>query len=123
MEGKRNKWAKVTGAYLSALNLKMYDLKVKKKCEIDNHLKNWDSNLWKEEVSSKSSLILYKRSKETVKEDTVYDNTQASNILFQARTNSLPLQDRKRHANQETVCLCAPMVLRTSTTSSWTVIS
>ena len=30
MERKRNKWAKVTGAYLSALNLKMYDIKVKK---------------------------------------------------------------------------------------------
>ena len=107
---------------LVRLNLKMYDLRVKKKCEIDNHLKT-GTPILEEEVSSKSNLIVYKRSKETVKEDTVYDNTQASNILFQARTNSLPLQDRKRHANQETVCLCAPMVLRTSTTSSWTVIS
>ena len=62
---------------------------------------------WEEEVNSKTSLKIYRMSKKNIQEDPIYDNTPASVILFQARTNTLPLEDRKRHENKSTVCkLC-----------------
>ena len=42
-----------------------------------------------------------------MQEDPIYDNTPALVILFQARSNSLHLEDRKRHVGEETLCrLC-----------------
>ena len=50
---------------------------------------------------------MYQSAKNNIKEETIYDNTPASVVLFQARTNSLPLEDRKRHESKETTCrLC-----------------
>ena len=82
--------------------MKANDLRVKKKEYIDKDIKEWDAKQWTEEVNSKSSLQLYQAGKRHIKEDTTYDDTPESTILFQARTNSLPLEDRKRHSKEET---------------------
>ena len=107
IERKKGKWAKETKKYLDLLGLKMQDLEVKKKEEIAKCVRKWDQDQWKTEVGSKKSLQLYRKSKQVVQEDTVYDNTPASVILFQARSNTLRLEDRKRHTGEETLCcLC-----------------
>ena len=49
---------------------------------------------------------MYKRWKAKIKDD-IYDNTPASAVLFQARSNTLPLNSRKRFTNKITNCsLC-----------------
>ena len=78
-----------------------------KKEELNKHIASWDSEKWKEEVKSKTSLDIYRRWKQKVKEEDVYDNTTASVVLFQARTNTLPLNSRKRFTKESTKCdLC-----------------
>ena len=75
--------------------------------ELKRHMKKWDDEKWKEEMTSKSSINLYRKHKQHIEEDPIYDNTPASTILYQARTNTLPLNDRNRFGNTSTDCdLC-----------------
>ena len=74
---------------------------------MNKHITKWDTDLWKEEVNDKKSLKLYREGKESIKEELIYDNTPTSVILYQARTNSLPLEDRKYQEGRTKECqLC-----------------
>ena len=42
--------------------------------------------------------------KKKIKEERFYDNSWASEILFRARSNTLVLEDLKRHSNEDTRC-------------------
>ena len=61
-----------------------------------------------EEVNDKKSLKLYKKGKESIKGELIYDHTPpASVVLYQARTSSLPLEDRKHQESRTKECqLC-----------------
>ena len=107
IEDGRSKWSKTSAKYLKELKLKILQLEHKKKEDLNKQIQEWDSQQWKNEVDSKTSLQMYQSAKNNIKEETIYDNTPASVVLFQARTNSLPLEDRKRHESKETTCrLC-----------------
>ena len=68
---------------------------------------SWDDERWKGEVETKTSLKVYKRWKLKIKEDDIYDNTPQSRILFQAMTDTLPLNARKRFTKERIHCdLC-----------------
>ena len=74
---------------------------------VDRKVKNYDGELWRKKMATKSSLKMYSRYKKIVKEEAVYDNRNSSALLFQARTNSLNLNIEKRHQNGDTTCsLC-----------------
>ena len=78
-----------------------------KKEVLSKHIRKWDQEQWEKEVNEKRSLQVYKKGKQNIKEDTIYDNTISSVILYQARTNSLRLEDRQRHVHEKTLCrLC-----------------
>ena len=50
---------------------------------------------------------MYNKWKSRIEEVQEYDNTFSSVLWYQARTNTLPLNDRKRHQNEDTKCeLC-----------------
>ena len=49
----------------------------------------------------KTSLQIYKQFKNNFGEEEIYDNRPSSNILNNARTNTLQLNDRNRHTNKE----------------------
>ena len=48
-------------------------------------------------MENKTSVGMYKRFKRRKGEDVIYDNRRESEILFQARTNCLKLNNRFRH--------------------------
>ena len=107
---KKSKWASITNTYLYLLGLKIQEPEVKMKEEIAKYVKKnkqKNQDQWKTEVSSKKNLQIYKNSKQGMQEDLIYDNIPASVILFRTRSNSLHLEDRKRHIGKETLChLC-----------------
>ena len=98
------KWTKTIEADLDGLGLTMSSLETMKKEELKSAVREWDDQEWFRELESKSSLYIYKRSKTEIGEEILYDNTPASVILYRARTNTLPLNDRKRHTNGSTIC-------------------
>ena len=70
-------------------------------------MKTWDTDRWNAEMLTKTSIALYRECKTCIQEDKIYANTTASQVLFQARTNTLPLNSRNRHSNEDTTCqLC-----------------
>lgn len=106
-EDERNKWMKVTKTYMNTVGVRRGNIIRMKKTEIKEATRKWDSANWKEEVNSKSSLVIYKRWKENIKEEKMYDNRPSSIILYKARSGTLQLNDRKRHTNGEVKCtLC-----------------
>ena len=59
---------------------------------------------WREKMRTMSTLWVYRKFKERIKEEKFYDNSWASEILFRARSNTLVLEDLKRHSNEDTRC-------------------
>ncbi len=56
-------------------------------------------------MAQRSSLKLYNKFKEKIKEEKFYDNKPPSEILYKTRINSLKLSDRNRHTNGDTKCI------------------
>ena len=99
MEEDFSRWAKMTKTYLKQVNLTLEGVSTMGKEEIKKYMKKWDEERWKEEMENKTSIKIYRKHKQHVEEDPIYDNTPASTILYQARTNTLPLNDRNRFSN------------------------
>ena len=107
MEDDKNKWMKGTLAYIKDIGLKVKDLHQISKEGLKKCTKNQDSEKWREEVKSKTTLVTYAEWKKEIEEVTYMDNQCASTIYFQARSNCLPLNERKRHTKEDTKCtLC-----------------
>ena len=65
-----------------------------------------DEESWQKEVTEKSTLELFRKYKSEIKEESIYDNSQGSVLLFRCRTNTMPLNNRNRHTNSDTSCPC-----------------
>lgn len=101
LECKDSKWMKTTQKYMEEVNLKMEDLKRKKRTQIRDWIKAWDTRKWREDTEKKSTLKIYRQFKDNVREESIYDNSPGSVILYRARANCLQLNDRKRHTEEK----------------------
>ena len=74
--------------------------------EIKNKCNEWDEKIWKLENGKKKSLELYNLFKTEIKQENYY-NEEKSMIIFKIKTNTINLNERKRHQNESTKCdLC-----------------
>lgn len=75
--------------------------------QIEMKSRGRDEMAWKEELSAKSTLEIYSRHKKEIKEETFYDNTEKSVLLFKARSNTLKLGWRNKYEGGNIICkLC-----------------
>ncbi len=73
--------------------------------EIRERVKEWDMNEWRREMSERESLQMYREWRNEIgKQKGVYDNKQASVLLFKCRTNTLNINDRRRFKEEGTEC-------------------
>ena len=70
--------------------------------EIDKRVNALDEGKWKEEMMSLSTLENYRLFKTSIKQETFYDNSWESVLLFRARSNSLGLHWRRRFVGENT---------------------
>ena len=69
-------------------------------------MRQWDEDNWIREINKKKSIEIYCRFKNKIQEVTYY-NENKSLFMFRLRTNTVNLNDRKRHSNEDTKCnLC-----------------
>lgn len=74
---------------------------------LNSKIQKWADGKWNTERREKESLVLYNSLKNRIKEEKIYVNRYSSVLLFRARTNTLPLNIRKRHSGEDTFCpLC-----------------
>ena len=74
------------------------------KKELKKKIRDHDNKIWNEDLASKSTLTMYRRYKGKIKEEGIYDNRKASELLFKARTGTLNLNLEKRHKKEDTTC-------------------
>ena len=106
LESNRSKWAKESNKILKTYDMNIASLNVLSKQQIKVKLQNEDYSEWESNLGSKTSLLLYRKFKSGIQEETFYSNTPESNLLFRCRTNTLNLNDRKRFTNEDTKCPC-----------------
>ena len=103
---ERSILSKETNLCLQEIQLTKQDLLNNSKDLIDKKVREWDNKNWADEIEKKTSLILYRQFKDQIKEEKYY-NDEKSLIRFRFKTNTLLLNDRKRHQNENTKCsLC-----------------
>ena len=67
-------------------------------------LKDWDTTKGKENQTLIQPCKVIKHLKLTSKKKKICNISHASVVLYRARTNFLPLENRKRHTNEDTTC-------------------
>ena len=108
MYKKKSKWSITSLEYLKCADIPYRKLKETSKNEIKGKINKWDTMKWREEMDAKSSLAIYRQYKTTIGgEDRAYDNRPSSIILYKARANVLPLNDRNRFQNPNASTICS----------------
>ena len=78
-----------------------------KKGQIVRKILKYDSIRWYDDMIRKTSLGIYSRKKREIKDERIYYNNRASELLFRARSNTLDLNTDKRHRGESELCdLC-----------------
>ena len=102
-------WNKLLKKYMEEVGMGMGDLELLDKGGIRAKVREYDNRKWREEMRTMSTLWVYRKFKERIKEEKFSDNSWASEILFRARINTLVLEDLKRHSNEDTRCKMCDM--------------
>ena len=103
-ENRHDKWNLKLREYMKEIRISDEDLNEMNKLEIKDRVRERDTEKWKEEISKKPKARLYKEYKGEIKEEKIYDNTFASELLFGARSNSLNLNDTRKHSGGVVIC-------------------
>ena len=90
---------------MNVTNINFNDIRLNSKEYLKQFMMKWDRNIWEMELEMKTSLQIYKKFKNYLGEEEIYDNRPSSTILYKARSNTLQLNDRNRHTNKEIHCL------------------
>ena len=72
--------------------------------EINKTVNEYDEIQWKRELEQKSTTAIYRNEKTTIREEKIYENDEASTILFRARSNTLKLGWRQRFTGGDVGC-------------------
>ena len=104
-ESPGNPWNRGLNRYMEKVGINYEELIEMGKIEVKRKIREYDTRRWKEGLERKASVRIYRENKREVKEGKVYDNRRSSQILFQARANSMRLNERNRHREEgETSC-------------------
>ena len=98
---KANKWKMQIDKHLKELNIKYEEIETQKRTKIKSKVREWDTKNWKRDIENKSSISIYRTFKKEIREEKCYDNRPESNLLFQARTNTLDLNTRNRFKKED----------------------
>ena len=104
MRDEGSSWNKLLKRYMEEIGISVRDLELLDKGGIRAKVREYDNRKWREEMEAKSTLWVYRKFKRKIEEEKFYDNSWASEILFSARTNTLVLEDLKRHSKEDTSC-------------------
>ena len=100
IRNNKSKWKKKLEIQMNKVNITYRNIEEKGKKEIKKKITEWDTEEWRKELEEKSTLEIYKRNKERIGDEGIYDNRRSSRLLYEARANILDLNDRRRHEKE-----------------------
>ena len=103
----RGRWYSTLMEYLGDVGMTYDELIRMDRSEIKIKVRNYDNKEWYKNLSLLTDREVYRKFKRSVGRSYGYDNRMESDLLFRARSNSLDLNDFRRHNGGETKCdLC-----------------
>ena len=106
-QDRGNTWNKMLNRYLEEIGISFEEMVAMKPHQIRKKINEYDSKIWEEEMSTKTTLGIYRKFKKGIRDERIYDNRKSSELLFRARSNTLALNIEKRHTGGNTECeLC-----------------
>lgn len=112
-ENGDTKWIKTLKTYMSKIDINIAQINSLSKNSVIEKIKKWDTNQWKQELQTKSTLYIYNLYKTVIKEETWVDNTLGSQLIIRGRTNTLTLNWRNRFQNKSEQCPCCNSEIET----------
>ena len=104
---KSNPWIRRLNLYLRKIGVNFDQMVRMKKRQIVRKILKYDSIRWYDNLLTKTSLGIYRRKKREIKDERIYSNDRASELLFRARSNTIDLNTDKRHRGESEICdLC-----------------
>ena len=104
---KSNPWIRRLNLYLRKIGVNFDQMVRMKKRQIVRKILKYDSIRWYDNLLTKTSLGIYRKKKWEIKDERIYSNNRASELLFRARSNTLDLNTDKRHRGESEMCdLC-----------------
>merc|ERR1711867_429391 len=95
------KWFKNVDSYIKELNTSWEEIENMTKGEIKKMIRDYDNACWKESMSNKNTLKLYREGKNRIGYDFCYRNNVNSMYLARARMNSLRLAEAIGRTNKK----------------------
>ena len=103
----KSRWYLTLMEYLKDVGMTFEQLDRMDRTEIKNKVRNYDNRKWYENLSQLTDREVYRKFKKSVGLSYGYDNRTISDLLFRARSNTLNLNDFKRHTGGAVNCdLC-----------------
>ena len=93
----KGRWYSTLMEYLEDVGITYDQLIRMDRSEIKVKVRNYDNRMWYENLNQLTDRELYRRFKKSVGRSYGYDNREVSDLLFRARSNTLGLNDFKRH--------------------------
>ena len=104
---KNNIFNTTLKGYLKKWNIKFEEISTLSFGKMKTIARKWDTRKWIEDMKEKRSLKIYREFKKEIKEEKYYDNRESSKYLFLARSNTLPLNIKRKYTGGDTKCkLC-----------------
>ena len=104
-EKKPTKWIKQVKKYMIDFHFTLHTIEYSKHQHFRRMIKECDDKLWQEDLQKKSSLILYRKYTDCIRDlQNLYDNSAATTTLFRARIGTLKLNIERRHTAGHTHC-------------------
>ena len=103
---KKGRWFKLTNSYREELKMTWKELFTISKEALKKKIRVYDTDLWKLDLASKSTLKYYAVGKTEIGYEHCYRNNMNSTFLARARTNSLKLEEAQGRGNKHHNRMC-----------------
>ena len=101
----RTVWSKTINGYMEKLQLRKEDLITMENLKLKEIIRKYDELKWREDISEKSTLYIYRRFLTRIVEVKGFDNSTDSNIMMRARLNVLRVMARCYGSDGDGLCL------------------
>ena len=106
MYNKENdEYIRTLNKYMNCIGIeRVSDLSEITEYRLEQLIKEKDTAEWRAAMDQKSTLYLYREYKKRIMQESFYDNTWGSTLMFRARSNSLKLNWRRRFQGGDVGC-------------------
>ena len=107
LEREETRWMKDVSSYMGSLGINKSYIENNTIAELKRVVNKWETKIWIQGMSNKSTLQIYRMYKKEVKEEKWFRNGEKWSVMLKARSNTLKLRWREWATQENKKCgLC-----------------